>query len=293
MHMSVRSSIFALISSFILAICVLLVSCCLGSSAYADGSDSSKNEIKSIKITKDSKGSIKVKWAKISNADKYKISYRAKGGSWKSRTSSKPHTHIKLSKIKNGKMYQVRVRAYDKDESIKAEIYKNDKSSKTESSTDSGIWGPWSEKESFYMVGNTPYMGKPQSLKAANSKQKSIVKACKRTRTTRSGRCAEWVTKVYLNAGRGYFDGNARDMYKNYCNSYNKSELKVGMIISVSTHGMSGYAGRKYGHIGIYIGNGKVMHSSGRVHVSDLDKWIKYYGNSVSVKWGFPFNDIT
>lgn len=46
--------------------------------------------------------------------------------------------------------------------------------------------------------------------------------------------------------------------------------------------------GKIYGHVGIYIGDGKVRHNIGQVVTDDLDKWISYYGSDAEVRWGYP-----
>ena len=75
-------------------------------------------------------------------------------------------------------------------------------------------------------------------------------------------------------------------MYWNYCTSSNKDELKVGMIIAVpSWTGTS--AGRVYGHVAIYIGDGKVMHNVGSIQTMSLDDWINTYGTTYTPMWGF------
>lgn len=100
------------------------------------------------------------------------------------------------------------------------------------------------------------------------------------------GYCAMWVSQVFSAAGYGYPSGNANDMYANFCHSSNKSDLKPGMVIAVPTHpGTS--AGRIYGHIGIYIGNGMVRHNVGPIAEQSLDSWIAYYGKTSTPRWGW------
>lgn len=115
---------------------------------------------------------------------------------------------------------------------------------------------------------------------------KRIADAARGVGSPGSGLCAMWVSQVYSAAGFGYPSGNANDMYRNYCKSSNKDELKVGMIIAVpSWTGTS--AGRVYGHVGIYIGDGKVMHNVGSIEVMPLDKWISTYGDTYTPRWGW------
>lgn len=75
-------------------------------------------------------------------------------------------------------------------------------------------------------------------------------------------------------------------MYANYCYSSDRSALKPGMIIAVSSHPYT-TAGKIYGHVGIYIGNNTVMDNIGYIRTCSADYWISYYGASVTVRWGW------
>lgn len=122
---------------------------------------------------------------------------------------------------------------------------------------------------------------------SANGTQQAIVDASYRVGSPGSGLCAKWVSQVYQAAGFRYPGGNANDMYNNWCTSSDKADLKVGMIVAVSTHTRTGYMGQTYGHVGIYIGNGKVRENVGHIQETDLDRWIEYYGTTVPPKWGW------
>lgn len=125
-----------------------------------------------------------------------------------------------------------------------------------------------------------------QEYQAANAKQKAIVNACKTTPSPGAGYCAAWITYVYMKAGAGHPTGNACDMYWKYCTSSDRSQLKVGMLVAVPSHpGTS--AGRIYGHVAIYIGDGQVMENIGPINTQSLDSWIAYYGKTHTPKWGF------
>lgn len=120
----------------------------------------------------------------------------------------------------------------------------------------------------------------------ASSKGQAIVNACYQVGSPGSGLCAMWVSRVYSRAGYGYPGGNANNMYWNYCTSSNKGDLQPGMIIAVSTWtGTS--AGRIYGHVGIYIGGGMVMHNVGSIQTMGVDAWINTYGTTVTPRWGW------
>jgi uncharacterized protein YjdB len=113
-----------------------------------------------------------------------------------------------------------------------------------------------------------------------------IMAAVTKTPTTPEGWCARWITNVYSNAGLGEIEGDARDFYWNYCKSADRSKLVAGMVVAVPTHALTS-AGRTYGHVAIYIGNGKVMDSVGYVRTMSLDTWISRYGTLAQVRWGF------
>lgn len=125
-----------------------------------------------------------------------------------------------------------------------------------------------------------------QPSSEANWLQLRVRNAALTTSTTPLGWCAAWVSEVIENAGLGSFDGNASDMYKNYCSYSELDDLKVGMIVAVKSHGHSN-AGSQYGHVGIYIGDGKVMDSIGWVRTSDIFQWASYYGDRVRPMWGW------
>ena len=121
---------------------------------------------------------------------------------------------------------------------------------------------------------------------SASVKGQAIVNACYQVGSPGSGLCAMWVSQVYSRAGLGYPGGNANNMYWNYCTSSNKGDLQPGMIVAVSTWtGTS--AGRVYGHVGIYIGGGMVMHNVGFIQTMSLDTWISTYGTTVTPRWGW------
>lgn len=116
--------------------------------------------------------------------------------------------------------------------------------------------------------------------------QKAVVSCAYRVGSPGVGLCAMWVSQVFSLAGLGYPQGNACDMYYAWCHSSNKSELKPGMIIAVPSHSGTS-AGRTYGHIGIYVGNGEVRHNIGSVATWSLDRWISYYSSITTPRWGW------
>jgi cell wall-associated NlpC family hydrolase len=61
------------------------------------------------------------------------------------------------------------------------------------------------------------------------------------------------------------------------------------MIVAIDSHNATD-AGSKYGHVGIYIGGGKVMDNVGSIRTTSIDEWCQYYNehnNGGGVKWGW------
>ena len=102
-----------------------------------------------------------------------------------------------------------------------------------------------------------------------------VISACYSTPSPGTGLCAAWITNVYSRAGIGSFYGNADDMYYAWCGT-SPSNIKPGMIIAVNCS-PSSPAGRIYGHIGIYVGNGTVMDNIGYIRSTSLSYWVSYY----------------
>lgn len=135
-------------------------------------------------------------------------------------------------------------------------------------------------------VPDLPAAGSGQDYNAASAAQKRIVDSCYYTPCPGPNYCAKWVSWVFNNAGYGRVYGNANDMYSAWCTSSSKDNLQVGMIIAVSTHSHT-IAGSIWGHVGIYIGDNKVMQNIGYINTQDLDSWIQYYGTTVTPRWGW------
>lgn len=131
-------------------------------------------------------------------------------------------------------------------------------------------------------------VGGGQEYEASSDVQKKIVDAAYMTPSPGAGWCAMWVSQVYQNAGLGYIGGNANDMYRNYTFTSDRSKLQVGMIVAVESCSNGGEAGEIYGHVGIYIGDGKVMDNIGHIRVTTLDDWIATFCQHHPVGFGFP-----
>ena len=113
-----------------------------------------------------------------------------------------------------------------------------------------------------------------------------VIAACYSTPSPGGGLCAGWCSNVMINAGYGFVGGNANDMYAEYCYSSDPAALQPGMAVAVSTHPHTS-AGRIYGHIGMYVGDGMVMDNIGYIRSIPLDEWVDYYGETVPVRWGW------
>lgn len=135
--------------------------------------------------------------------------------------------------------------------------------------------------------GGTTYIpGDGQGSAGIAGSQQRIVAACHAVGSPGVGLCAMWVSQVFSYAGFPYVGGNANDMYNAYCTSSNKANLKVGMVVAVSTHPHTS-SGRTYGHIGIYVGDNQVMDNVGFIRTISIDEWIAYYGSTVTPRWGW------
>ncbi|WOK52670.1 CHAP domain-containing protein [Streptococcus equi subsp. zooepidemicus] len=133
-------------------------------------------------------------------------------------------------------------------------------------------------------------VGGGKEYEASTEVQKKIVNAAYITPSPGAGWCAMWVSQVYQNAGLGYIGGNANDMYRNYTFTSDRSKLKVGMLVAVESSSSGSTAGLTYGHVGIYIGEGKVIDNIGHIRVTTLDDWIATFCKHHPVGFGFPPN---
>ena len=131
--------------------------------------------------------------------------------------------------------------------------------------------------------------GTGEEYSASSGAARAIADAAMTAAPTASGRCAAWVSRVYADAGYDVVSGNACDHWANYCHSNDRSELKVGMIVAVDSVLGGTAASIQYGHTGIYVGDGLVMHSTGgTVHTDTLDSWIATFGGNGRTRWGYP-----
>ena len=113
------------------------------------------------------------------------------------------------------------------------------------------------------------------SNETVNDTQKKIVavatNSAKYGISARSGYCQAWVADVYQavtgSRGSAHCALCAADMW---AVSSDWSKIPVGAAIY-------GYSSSKYGHVGIYIGNGMVAHNIGEIKIQSLESWIKTY----------------
>ena len=135
---------------------------------------------------------------------------------------------------------------------------------------------------------NGKYKRNNKVYSASEEVQKRIVEAAHNTSSPGPNLCARWVSTVYRNAGLGYIGGNANDMYRKHTFTSDIADLKLGMLVAVESSSSGSRMGKIYGHVGIYIGDGKVMDSVGYKKISTLEEWIKTYCQHSPVGFGYP-----
>lgn len=124
---------------------------------------------------------------------------------------------------------------------------------------------------------------------AHTSSQSQIVGRCYNVPSPGVGLCSEWVSEVFYLVLGSYPNGDACDMFWNWCHSRDISQLKVGMIVAVPTHTHTN-AGARWGHIAIYVGNGMVMDNIGYIRTTSLAWWLNYYHTTATPQWGWVLN---
>lgn len=124
---------------------------------------------------------------------------------------------------------------------------------------------------------------------AHTSSQSQIVGRCYNVPSPGVGLCSEWVSEVFYPVLGSYPNGDACDMFWNWCHSRDISQLKVGMIVAIPTHTHTN-AGARWGHIAIYVGNGMVMDNIGYIRTTSLAWWLNYYHTTATPQWGWVLN---
>lgn len=139
-------------------------------------------------------------------------------------------------------------------------------------------------KEMYESIGITIY------AVGGNELQAKVVEVAQNSASygisAQAGYCQAWVYQVYYKAGAcpaGTSVCCAVHAGQKWGVSTDWSQIQVGATVY-------GYSGSKYGHVGIYIGDGIVAHNVGGVAFTDLDEWIKTYKG---VCWGWNGVDLT
>ena len=99
---------------------------------------------------------------------------------------------------------------------------------------------------------------------AHTSSQSQIVGRCYNVPSPGVGLCSEWVSEVFYPVLGSYPNGDACDMFWNWCHSRDISQLKVGMIVAVPTHTHTN-AGARWGHIAIYVGKHRCTRGTNKI----------------------------
>lgn len=142
------------------------------------------------------------------------------------------------------------------------------------------------QEQEKHQGGGGSYVPSGGSVSGPARSLERVLSACHAVPSPGNGLCAMWVSRVFASAGFGYVGGNANDMYNRYCTSSDRGALKPGMIIASPSHPHTS-AGRIYGHVGVYVGNGTVMDNVGYIRSIGIDEWISYYGATIRPRWGW------
>ena len=104
----------------------------------------------------------------------------------------------------------------------------------------------------------------------------AILDAINKTPCPGAGLCLKWVDDVYENAGLSPQRLNsAYDSYKANGISTDRNNIPIGAAVYGTGTGNKG----PYGHVGIYIGDGKVVDNVGSIKTQTLDEWISWQEN--------------
>jgi hypothetical protein len=95
------------------------------------------------------------------------------------------------------------------------------------------------------------------------------------------GWCQAWVADVYARAGQSRTSSCCAS---SACNSWRVSTDKSSIPLGACVYGYSsngtidGNCGQEAGHVGIYIGDGKVASNVGGIRIESLDSWTETFG---------------
>lgn len=125
--------------------------------------------------------------------------------------------------------------------------------------------------------------------------QKKIVDVAKNSEkygiVTQGGFCQRWVDDVFTAAGISVErKASARDAARAWGASTDWSKVKVGAAVFGYGWDNPGNPGCRYGHVGIYVGNGVVMDNIGYVHEWSLTEWVNSGNTHVPQGTGWGWN---
>lgn len=127
----------------------------------------------------------------------------------------------------------------------------------------------------------------PEALAATAAPQKRLIELAFATPWTGECSCAAWIEAAFARLGLGIVEGDAFELCRKYLGLDNPAELKVGMAVGVEHHPYSAQ-GLTYGHIGLYIGDGRILDcADDRVRCAPLPLWLSIYGAMDDPRWGW------
>ena len=128
------------------------------------------------------------------------------------------------------------------------------------------------------------------SLSLLSDAQKRVIASACNTPSVGSGYCSEWVDNVFVNVGfyRYGQDKNANDLCREFCTYTKLSDLQPGMIVAVEKSPTP--LGRIYGHVAVYIGDGKLHDDEGYIREMSLTDWLAFYSKLDTPRWGWYGN---
>lgn len=127
----------------------------------------------------------------------------------------------------------------------------------------------------------------PEALADAAAPQKRLVELAFATPWTGACSCACWIEAAFSKLGLGSVDGDAFELCRKYLGLDDPCLLKVGMAVGVEHHPYSAQ-GLTYGHVGLYIGDGKILDcADDRIRCAPLSLWLSLYGAMDNPRWGW------
>lgn len=139
-------------------------------------------------------------------------------------------------------------------------------------------------------AGGSAETGKGEEYGKGTAAQKNVVDIAYRTPFAGDGLCATWVSRVFAAAGQPYPTGNANS----FTMSRESGGIKVGMVICVQHSGPRPNSWN-YGHIGIYVGDGMILHNessrtgnqSNGCTLTEIGQWKATYEYQCKAYYGW------